>query len=91
LLPVLQLLRRSVLRFVWRLPRRGERSMHGGTALRPSPTNCDIYADGDRNADAVLKRDRDSHRHRHGIADEYADPESIAKRNTDRDRPSLRG
>jgi hypothetical protein len=71
--------------------------VYGGTALRPSAADCDIYADNhrdadrDRNADTILKRDRDSHRHRYGIADEYADPESIAKRNTNCDRHSLRG
>jgi hypothetical protein len=99
---VLQLLRRSVLRHVWRLPCRRGCGVQRRTTLRPSATNSDPdahehrdtnldrHGHRDRDGPADGYADRDSHRHRYCIADGYADPESITKHNTNRDHHSMR-
>jgi hypothetical protein len=58
--------------------------------VRPSPTNCNAHADGDRDGPADGYTDRHPHRHHYGLADEHANPNSIAEHNTNRDRHSLR-
>jgi hypothetical protein len=64
--------------------------VHGGSALRPSATNSNTHADGDRDGPADGYADRHSHRHHYGVADEHADPNSIAEHDANPGRYSLR-